>query len=65
MNDDIEFNLGKYKAVIHYIISKCGFKDNVGRTVLYKLLYFSDFILLPGDQIQNQSWYTVRLSALL
>lgn len=43
MNDDIEFDLDKFKAVVHYIISKCGFKDNVGRTVLYKLLYFSDF----------------------
>jgi hypothetical protein len=43
MNDDIEFDFNKFKAVIHYIISKCGFKDNVGRTVLYKLLYFSDF----------------------
>ena len=43
MNEGIIFNLEKFKAVIHYIISKCGLKDNVGRTVLYKLLYFSDF----------------------
>lgn len=43
MNENIVFDLGKYKAVVHYIISKCGSKDNVGRTVLYKLLYFSDF----------------------
>lgn len=43
MNEDIFFDLEKFKAVIHYIISKCGQKDNVGRTVLYKLLYFSDF----------------------
>lgn len=33
----------KFKVTIHYIISKCGFQENVGRTVLYKLLYFSDF----------------------
>ncbi|MBR6517821.1 MAG: SocA family protein [Bacilli bacterium] len=43
MNEDIIFDNEKFKATIHYIISKCGFKDNVGRTVLYKLLYFSDF----------------------
>lgn len=43
MNEDIIFDLEKFKAVIHYIISKCGQKENVGRTVLYKLLYFSDF----------------------
>lgn len=43
MNDDIEFDLDKFKAVVHYIISKCGLKDNVGKTVMHKLLYFSDF----------------------
>lgn len=43
MNEDIEFDLNKFKAVVHYIVHKCGFKDNVGRTVLHKLLYFSDF----------------------
>lgn len=29
--------------VLHYIINKTGFKNTVGRTVLHKLLYFSDF----------------------
>ncbi len=29
--------------VLHYIIHKCGNKNNVGKTVLFKLLYFSDF----------------------
>ena len=43
MNEDIVFDLEKYKAVIHYIIDKCSLKDNVERTVLQKLLYFSDF----------------------
>lgn len=33
----------KFKAVLHYIVSQCGHKDNVGKTVMYKLLYFSDF----------------------
>jgi len=33
----------KFKAMLHYIISKCGSKPNVGKTVLYKLCYFSDF----------------------
>jgi uncharacterized phage-associated protein len=29
--------------MLHYIISKVGCKPNVGKTVLFKLLYFSDF----------------------
>ncbi|MBZ2166634.1 Panacea domain-containing protein [Methanobacterium spitsbergense] len=38
-----EFNKEKFKAVLHFIINECGHKQNFGRTVLYKLLYFSDF----------------------
>ena len=37
------FNLEKFKNILHYIIKECGDNPNVGRTVLYKLLYFSDF----------------------
>lgn len=36
-------NLGKFKEVLLYILSKVGGKPNVGETVLYKLLYFIDF----------------------
>ena len=43
MNEHIIFNLDKFKAMIHYIISKCESNTNLGRVVLYKLLYFSDF----------------------
>lgn len=43
MNEDIIFNKEKFKACIHYIIDRCGSNKNVGRTVIYKLLYFSDF----------------------
>lgn len=43
MNEGIILNSEKYKAVLHYIISKCGVKNNVGRVVINKLLYFSDF----------------------
>ena len=38
-----EFNKEKFKQVLHYIIASCGHIDNVGKTVLYKLSYFSDF----------------------
>lgn len=38
-----EFNKTKFKQVLLYILDKCGAKANVGETVLYKLLYFSDF----------------------
>ena len=39
----MELNKNKFKNLLHYIISKCGSNPNVGKTVLYKLLYFSDF----------------------
>ncbi|MGL6298454.1 MAG: Panacea domain-containing protein [Methanobacteriaceae archaeon] len=42
-NNNNEYNKDKLKELVHYIIEKCNFKSNVGRTVLYKLLYFSDF----------------------
>ena len=38
-----KFNKEKFKQVLLYIIEKCGSKINVGKTVIYKLLYFIDF----------------------
>lgn len=38
-----KLQLSKFKNVLLYILEKCAGKPNVGETVLYKLLYFSDF----------------------
>ena len=38
-----QFNREIFKQVLLYILEKCGAKPNVGKTVLYKLLYFCDF----------------------
>jgi transcriptional regulator with XRE-family HTH domain len=38
-----ELNVNKFRNVLLYILEKCAGKANVGETVLYKLLYFSDF----------------------
>jgi len=35
--------ISKFKNVLLYILEHCAGKPNVGETVLYKLLYFSDF----------------------
>jgi transcriptional regulator with XRE-family HTH domain len=35
--------VSKFKNVLLYILQRCAGKPNVGETVLYKLLYFSDF----------------------
>lgn len=35
--------VNKFKNVLLYILEKCAGKPNIGETVLYKLLYFSDF----------------------
>lgn len=38
-----ELKVDKFRNVLLYILEKCAGKANVGETVLYKLLYFSDF----------------------
>jgi len=37
------FSKPKFKNMLLYILERCAGKPNVGETVLYKLLYFSDF----------------------
>jgi len=37
------FQPDKLKELLHYLIHKTALKHNVGKTVLFKLLYFSDF----------------------
>ncbi len=37
------FQVNKFKNVLLYILERCAGKPNVGETVLYKMLYFSDF----------------------
>lgn len=36
-------DLTRFKNILLYILERCAGKPNVGETVLYKLLYFSDF----------------------
>jgi transcriptional regulator with XRE-family HTH domain len=38
-----KMQIEKFKNVLIYILERCAGKPNVGETVLYKLLYFSDF----------------------
>ncbi|MDE3213876.1 MAG: DUF4065 domain-containing protein [Bacteroidota bacterium] len=38
-----KLQIGKFKNILLYILERCGGKPNVGETLLYKLLYFSDF----------------------
>ncbi len=33
----------KFKEILLYVLEKCAGKPNIGETLLYKLLYFSDF----------------------
>jgi len=40
---DDSFDSEKFKQVLHYMIRKTSSIDNVGKTVLYKILYFTDF----------------------
>lgn len=43
LNQGILFNKEKFKQILHHLISRVGTLDNVGKTVLFKMLYFSDF----------------------
>lgn len=43
MAEKPKFDSEKFKTVLHYIVDCCGNKSNVGKTVLFKILYFSDF----------------------
>jgi len=38
-----KLHIEKFKNVLLYMLERCAGKPNVGETVLYKLLYFSDF----------------------
>ena len=38
-----KLKMSKFKNILLYILERCSGKPNVGETVLYKLLYFSDF----------------------
>ncbi len=38
-----KIRLEKFKQVLLYILERCAGKANIGETVIYKLLYFSDF----------------------
>lgn len=38
-----KLEVNKFQNILLYILEKCAGKPNVGETVLYKLLYFSDF----------------------
>jgi hypothetical protein len=37
------FDIEKFKTIIHFVVDNCEDKPNFGKTVLFKLLYFSDF----------------------
>ena len=54
----MDFDMDKFKMTLHYIINKCGFRNTVGRTVLHKLLYFSDFNHYQkyGQSITNETY---------
>ena len=39
----MKMNKEKYKNLILYLCQKCANKDNFGKTLLFKLLYFCDF----------------------
>jgi hypothetical protein len=43
VTENNKFDKEKFKSVLHYIINKTSNKANVGKVVLFKILYFADF----------------------
>lgn len=43
VNKGLLFDKEKFKQALHFIVYRAGAIDNVGKTVLYKMMYFSDF----------------------
>ena len=37
------FKKEKFKQILHFIIHECASRENIGKTVIYKILYFLDF----------------------
>ena len=62
INQDIHFDKEKFKQVLHHIISKVGTLDNVGKTVLFKMLYFSDFDYYELNEIPITGEKYVKLA---
>lgn len=54
----MRFKRDKYIDLILYILSKCGNKENFGKTVLCSLLYFIDFNYYEryGELITNETY---------
>ena len=61
LHNIMQTNLDKMEQVLHYIIHEVGHLPHVGKTVLFKLLYFCDFDyyemheeILTGEQYMKQ-----------
>jgi len=57
------FNKEKFKQVLHFIIHLCGALENVGKTVLFKLLYFSDldYYELHEEKLTGETYYKLQM----
>lgn len=51
VNPTYTFDEKKFEQVLHYLVAKTGNFPNVGKTVLYKLLYFTDFDFYELNEI--------------
>jgi uncharacterized phage-associated protein len=62
VNKNILFNQEKFKQVLHFIIHKAATIDNVGKTVLYKMIYFSDldFYELYNTSITGEAYFKLK-----
>jgi hypothetical protein len=63
VNDDDLFNREKFLQMLHYAIYKTSGFQNVGKVVLYKIMYFSDFDFyeLCDKSISGESYFKLKL----
>lgn len=58
-----KFDIEKFKQVLHHIINKTADKPQVGKTVLYKMLYFIDFDFyeLNEKSLTGETYHKIQL----
>lgn len=56
------FNKEKFKQVFHYLIHETGSLENVGKTVLFKIIYFIDFNFYEmfEEKLTGESYRKIR-----
>jgi hypothetical protein len=62
----MQFDRGKFKSLVHYVIARAGDRDGFGAVKLYKVLWFSDAraYMLTGNPITGETYIREKYGPL-